>query len=78
MKVDTSKQISVLAAATGLVLVAIYFLGLSLHADTPDWLPNMIACIAGFELYMFGQDRWDAIKRKRAGGDTGDRGGRRG
>lgn len=75
MKVDTTKQISVLASATGLILVAFYFLALSLNAETADWLPNLIACIAGFELYMFGQDRWEAIRRKRAGGD---RGGRRG
>lgn len=71
MKSDMTNQISILAAATGLILIAFYFLALYLNADTADWLPNVIACIGGFELYMFGQERWEAIKSKR----SRDRGG---
>ncbi|AKM11655.1 hypothetical protein AB433_08065 [Croceicoccus naphthovorans] len=68
---NSTEQVSVLAATTGLILIAFYFLALYLGADTADWLPDVIACIAGFELYMFGQAHWEAFKRKRArnGGD---------
>jgi len=55
VKQDQTRQLSILACATGLVLAAIYFAALYLHADTPDWLPMMIAAIGGFELFMFGQ-----------------------
>ncbi len=74
MKLDTNQQMTVLASATGLILIAFYFLAMYLGTDTADWLPNVIACIGGFELYMFGQSQWEAFKRKRAN----DRGGPRG
>ncbi|MDF8331611.1 hypothetical protein [Novosphingobium cyanobacteriorum] len=63
MKQDQTRQLSILACASGLVLAAIFFGALYLHADTPDWLPMMIAAIGGFELFLFGQGVW----LKRAG-----------
>lgn len=55
VKQDLTRQLSILACATGLLLAAIYFGALYLHADTPDWMPMMISAIGGFELYMFGR-----------------------
>jgi hypothetical protein len=64
VKQDQTRHLSVLACSTGLLLLAIYFGAMYLHADTPDWLPMMISAIGGFELFLFGQGLW----LKRAGG----------
>lgn len=74
MNLASNQQLSVLASATGLVLIAAHFIGLYLGADTPDWLPDMIAGIAGFELAMFGQGQWTAFRSRRANGRGGERG----
>ena len=63
VKHNQTRQLSILACSTGLVLLAIYLGALYLHADTPDWLPMMITAIGGFELFLFGQAVW----LKRAG-----------
>ncbi|MBS7668636.1 hypothetical protein [Croceicoccus gelatinilyticus] len=74
MRLTANQQMSVLASATGLILIAVYFLGLYFGADTARWLPDMIAGIAGFELFMFGQGQWEAFRRRRANGQGGERG----
>ena len=58
--------LSALACATGLVLAAIFFGRLWLDMPSPDWLPMMIAAIAGFEIFMV----IDADRRRRAGGGS--------
>ena len=63
VKQDQTRQLSILACATGVALAAIYFGALYLHADTPDWMPMMITAIGGFEMFLFGQALW----MKRAG-----------
>ena len=63
MKQDPTRPLSILACATGLLLAAVWFLALANGADTPDWMPMMIAAIGGFELFLFGQGVW----LKRAG-----------
>ena len=57
-------RLSVLACVTGLALLAIFFSAVVLDARMPDWLPMVIASIAGFELFMV----FDALKKKRSGG----------
>ncbi|WP_144095090.1 hypothetical protein [Croceicoccus sediminis] len=74
MRLNATQQISVLASATGLILIAAYFVGLYLGAETARWLPDMIAGITGFELFLFGQVQWEALKRRRANTRGGDRG----
>ena len=66
MKLDMQQQLSVLACVTGLALALIWFAGLWLGADTPDWLPPMIAGICGFE--VFGSVR-ELTRRRRGGGN---------
>jgi hypothetical protein len=51
VSLDFMQQLSVLACASGLALAGIWFGGLWLGVDTPDWLPPTIAGIAGFELF---------------------------
>lgn len=57
-EISPLQMLSVWAAGTGVVLAALYFLGLALKADTPDWLPLMITAIGGFELFLFGREHW--------------------
>ena len=64
VKQDQTRQLSILACATGLVLAGLYFGSLYLHADAPDWLPMMISAIGGFELFMFAQRFWLTTIRK--------------
>ena len=68
MRVNPNQQVSVLASATGLLLIAFYALARFAGTQTDGWLINVVACIAGFELFMFGQERWEAFKRRRGGG----------
>jgi hypothetical protein len=58
-------QLSVLACVTGLLLVAIFFISFWLGLPEPEWLPMVIASIAGFEMFMV----IDALRRRRAEGD---------
>ena len=51
------------AAITGLVLVALVFVQMALGVKMSDTLPMLAASIAGFELFLFGQD----IANKRKG-----------
>jgi hypothetical protein len=57
-------RLSVLACVTGLALLAIFFVESWLGAPRPEWLPMVIASIAGFELFMV----IDAVRRQRRGG----------
>jgi hypothetical protein len=58
-------MLRVWASLTGLVLVALVFVQLALGVKISDTLPMLAASIAGFELFLFGQDV--ANKRKRRG-----------
>lgn len=58
-----STQLSVLACVTGLLLVAIFFVSAWIGQPNPEWLPMVIASIAGFEMFMV----IDAVRRRRAG-----------
>ncbi len=74
MTLTSNQQLSVLASATGLVLIAFYLITLYLGIDTVAWLPDMVAGIAGFELAMFGRGQWTAFRRRRANRRGGERG----
>ena len=50
------------ASITGLVLVALVFVQMWLGVKMSDTLPMVAASIAGFEMFLFGQDV--ANKRK--------------
>lgn len=63
VKQAQTRQLTILACVSGLMLAAIFFGALALHVDAPDWLPMMISAIGGFELFLFGQSVW----LKRAG-----------
>nr|WP_243415022.1 hypothetical protein [Altererythrobacter segetis] len=58
-------MLRVWASLTGLVLVALVFVQLGFGVKIGDTLPMLAASIAGFELFLFGQDI--ANKRKRRG-----------
>ena len=66
MKSNMTDQLSVLACITGLLLVAIFFLSAWQGTPNPEWLPMVIASIAGFEMFMVFQ----AIRDRRAGDGT--------
>ena len=66
MKSNMTNQLSVLACVTGLLLVVIFFLSAWQGAPNPEWLPMVIASIAGFEMFMVFQ----AIRDRRAGDGT--------
>ena len=66
MKSNMTDQLSVLACVTGLLLVAIFFVSAWLGTPNPEWLPMVIASIAGFELFMVFQ----SIRDRRAGGGS--------
>ena len=63
MKFGMMDQLSVLACVTGLLLVVAFFVSTYLGAPNPEWLPMVIAAIAGFEIFMM----IDALRRRRAG-----------
>ena len=54
-------RLSVLACATGLAMLAIFFALAWAGVPNPDWLPMTITAIAGFEMYM----AVDAVLRRR-------------
>jgi hypothetical protein len=57
-------RLSVLACITGLALLVIFFVEAWLGAPRSEWLPMVIASIAGFELFMV----IDTVRRRRRGG----------
>ena len=61
----TFDMLRVWAAITGLVLVVLVFVQIWLGQTVTDTLPMLAASIAGFELYLFGQDQLDKWKRRR-------------
>ena len=63
MNAEMMDRLSVLACVTGLLLVAVFFVAAWLGAPNPEWLPMVIAAIAGFEMFMV----IDALRRRRAG-----------
>jgi hypothetical protein len=65
VKFNLTDQLSVLACVTGLLLVAIFFASAWAGLPNPEWLPMVIASIAGFEMFMV----IDALRRRRAEGD---------
>ena len=52
MKLTQLDRLSVLACATGLAMLAIFFVLAWIGAPDPDWLLMMISAIAGFEIFM--------------------------
>jgi hypothetical protein len=60
------ERLSVLACISGLALVAIFFAAEWLGAPPPEWLPMVVASIAGFEMFMVFQ----AVRDRRAGGGS--------
>ena len=67
MKRREMDNLSVLACATGLGLLAVFFVSAGLDLPRPEWLPMLISAIAGFEIFMV----IDALRRRRAGGSNG-------
>ena len=64
-------RLSVLACATGLVLIACWFAIFGLAGRAPDQLTMVIAAIAGFEIHLFGRDVHRRRAARRAGGKRG-------
>jgi hypothetical protein len=60
---DMMDRMSVLACVTGLLLVGIFFVSAWVGMPNPEWLPLVIASIAGFEMFMV----IDAVRRRRQG-----------
>lgn len=60
-------RLSILACVTGLALLAIFFAGAWMGVPQPEWLPMVIASIAGFEMFMTVQ----AVRDRRVGGSNG-------
>ena len=58
-----TEQLSILACVPGLLLETIFFVSAWLGLPNPEWLPMVIASIAGFEMFMV----LDAVRRRRAG-----------
>lgn len=61
-----TRQLSILACMTGLLLLAAFFVSTGLGLARPEWLPMVIAAIAGFEIFM----ALDAARRRRADGGS--------
>jgi hypothetical protein len=59
-------NLSALSCATGLLLLAIYFVSAWLDLPRPQWLPLLISAIAGFEIFMV----FHALRNRRAGGGS--------
>jgi len=66
MKSDLTTQVSVLACVTGLLLVMVFFVAAWAGMPNPEWLPMVIASIAGFEMFMV----IDAVRRRRTDGGS--------
>ena len=59
MKLTAFDLMRVWAAITGLALAACYFLMLWNGVKVSDMLPNLIAGIGGFEMFLTVRDMWD-------------------
>ena len=66
MKRREMDNLSKLSCATGLLLLAIFFVSAWFDLPSPDWLPMLISAIAGFELFMVAY----AWRNRRAGGGS--------
>jgi len=66
VKLTQLERLSILACATGLALLAFYFVSAWLGLARSNWLPMLISAIAGFELFM----ELDALRKRRAGGES--------
>ena len=64
-------RLSVLACATGLVLIAGWFAVLGLTGHGSDQLAMIIAAVAGFEIHLFGRVLHRRFMARRAGGKRG-------
>ena len=64
-------QLSILACATGLVLVAAWFAVFGLTGHGSDQLAMIIAAVAGFEIHLFGRELHRRFIARRAGGKRG-------
>lgn len=67
MRFTQSEQISILASATGLTMIALYFGAIMLGVQANDWMPELIACVAGYEFFTFSQSQYRSWKRRRGG-----------
>ena len=65
MKLNSMQQLSVLACCTGLVLAVLCGLAALNGAPTFDQWSMLLAAIAGFELFLFGQDMKGRTRRRR-------------
>ena len=66
MNLTQLERLSVLACISGIALIAIFFASAWMGAPNPEWLPMVIAAIAGFEMFMVIQ----AVRDRRAGGGS--------
>ena len=66
MKRREMDNLSALSCATGLLLLAIFFVSAWFDLPSPDWLPMLISAIAGFEIFMV----FNALRDRRAGGGS--------
>ena len=66
MKRREIDNLSALSCATGLLLLAIYFVAAWLDLPSPNWLSMLITSIAGFEIFMV----FNAVRNRRAGGGS--------
>jgi len=62
---NSMQQLSVLACSTGLVLAALSALAAINGAPTFEKWSMLLAAIAGFELFLFGQDMKGRTRRRR-------------
>ena len=62
VKLSQMDRLSVLACATGLAMLAIFFVLAWAGAPNREWLPMVITAIAGFEMFMV----FEATRRRRA------------
>ena len=67
MKRREMDNLSALSCATGLILLAIFFVSAWFDLPSPDWLPMRISAIAGFEIFMV----FNAFRNRAGGGSNG-------
>ena len=64
-------RLSVLACATGMLLIATWFAVLGLTGQASDQLAMIVAAVAGFEVNLFGRVLHRRFIARRAGGKRG-------
>ena len=64
MNLSQMDRLSVLACISGLALVLTVFAATWLGTSYPEWLPMVVASIAGFELFMV----IEAMRKRTRGG----------